>query len=125
MSRDGGRHKRFSIHEVSRMTGVPAHTLRFWEKDFGAYLRPPRTAGGQRRYSPSDVDVVEQIKHFRYEQQYTVARTIGELGRRPVDAAEIERIVDQMTSLIRRKVMEKISRRPKAKRREAGVSGGI
>ncbi len=109
MSRDSGLQKRFSINEVSRMTGVPAHTIRFWEKNFGAYLKPRRTAGRQRRYSSSDVDVIEQIRHFRYEQKYTVAGTIEELNRAPLGAAEIERIVDEMTRLVKRKVMEKIT----------------
>lgn len=109
MSRDAGRHRRFSINEVSRVTGVPAHTIRFWEKEFGTYLKPNRTVGGQRRYSSSDVDVVEQIKHYRYEQKYTVAGTIKELNRGALGAAEIESIVDQMTRLIKRKVMEKIT----------------
>ncbi len=109
MSRDGRRHRRFSINEVSRLTGVPAHTIRFWEKDFGAYLKPLRTVGGQRRYSSSDVDVIEQIRHFRYERKYTVAGTIEELDRGPLGTPEIERIVDEMTRLIKRKVMEKIT----------------
>lgn len=109
MSKDGRSHKKFSIKEVSRITGVPTHTIRFWEKDFGAHLKPLRTVGRQRRYSSSDIDVIERIRHFRYEQKYTVAGTIEKLDQGPLGAAEIERIVDQMTRLVKRKVMKKIA----------------
>ena len=109
MSRDGKKPEGISIDEASRATGVPAHTIRFWEKDFGAYLKPERTSGGQRRYSPSDIDLIERIKHFRYEQKHTVEGTIEALNRGPFSAREIENIVDEMTRLIKRKVMEKIA----------------
>jgi DNA-binding transcriptional MerR regulator len=109
MSGDGKRPKEFSINEVSRMTGVPSHTIRFWERDFGAYLHPSRTSGGQRRYSSSDVDVVEQIKHFRYYKKHTVKGTLEELNRGPLSNKEIENAVDEMARIILRKVMEKIA----------------
>ncbi len=63
------------------MTGVPAHTIRFWEKDFGMYLNPWRTKGGQRRYSTRDVEVIEKIRHLRYEKLYTIAGTVCQLKR--------------------------------------------
>ncbi len=109
MSRDGRRLRGFSINEVSQMTGVPSHTIRFWERDFGAYLHPSRTSGGQRRYSSSDVDVVEQIKHFRYCKKHTVKGTLEELNRGPLSKREIESVVDELARIIMRKVMEKIT----------------
>lgn len=71
--------KIFLIKEVSEITGVPSHTIRFWEKDFGTYLKPERTTGGQRRYSDKDIEVIEQIRRFRYEQQYTITGTINQM----------------------------------------------
>jgi DNA-binding transcriptional MerR regulator len=69
----------FSIHEVSQLTGVPAHTIRFWEKDFNAYLRPAKTLGGQRRYCQSDIEVIRRIKQLRYGQKYTIAGALKEI----------------------------------------------
>jgi MerR family transcriptional regulator, heat shock protein HspR len=71
----------FSIQEVSQITGVHAHTIRFWEKDFHEYLRPAKTPGGQRRYCMRDIDVIKRIKLLRYQDKYTIAGTINELER--------------------------------------------
>ncbi|MEW6599425.1 MAG: MerR family transcriptional regulator [Nitrospirota bacterium] len=71
----------FSIHEVSRFTGVPAHTIRFWEKDFYLYIRPAKTPGGQRRYCTRDIEIIKRIKRLRYENKYTISGTIDELER--------------------------------------------
>jgi DNA-binding transcriptional MerR regulator len=71
----------FSINEVSQITGVPAHTIRFWEKDFNEYLKPAKTPGGQRRYCARDIEIIKKIKHLRYQEKYTVAGTLKELDR--------------------------------------------
>lgn len=58
MSRTTPRHR---MRTVSRRTGVPAATLRSWERRYG-FPKPQRTASSYRLYS--DVDV-EQIAHMR------------------------------------------------------------
>src|SRR2546426_6676202 len=40
----------YKIGEVSRLTGLPAYVLRFWESEFG-FLRPQKTRGRQRKYT--------------------------------------------------------------------------
>ncbi len=92
------------------MTGVPAHTIRFWERDFGAFLRPSRTAGRQRRYGPADIEVIEKIKHLRYEEKYTVAGTVRELARDGPGGAKVDRVADEIARLVRRLVVEKMGR---------------
>jgi DNA-binding transcriptional MerR regulator len=57
--------KLFSIEEVSRQVKIPKHTLRFWEKEFEGILVPSRTQGSQRRYTRSDVAMIEEIKRLR------------------------------------------------------------
>ncbi|MFJ9575055.1 MerR family transcriptional regulator [Streptomyces sp. NPDC101191] len=45
-----------SIGEVAERTGLSVHALRFYERE-GLLVGPVhRTAGGRRRYTPSDVD---------------------------------------------------------------------
>ncbi len=50
-----------NIAALSRRTGVAPDTLRKWEQRYGV-LRPERTAGGQRRYSETDVQRVEWLR---------------------------------------------------------------
>src|ERR671930_2686191 len=51
----------YNIKAVSRLTGVPADTLRRWESRYQAII-PRRTAGGYRLYSQRDVDTILWLK---------------------------------------------------------------
>lgn len=108
----------FSIKQVSEITGVPVHTIRFWEKDFQDYLTPARTSGGHRRYNRKDIDVLNRIKQLRYEDKLTVPGAIEELAGVHGLAGKIERIVDEIAVLIKARVQAKVEterpRRPVA-----------
>ena len=62
----------FKIGEVSRILGVKAHVLRYWETEFSA-LRPQKTRTNQRLYRRRDVEVLLQIKQLLYDEGYTIA----------------------------------------------------
>jgi DNA-binding transcriptional MerR regulator len=95
----------FLIREASEITGVPAHTIRFWEKDFSTYLKPYRTDGGQRRYSLEDIEIIKKIRHFRYKEKYTIAGTINELqnNRRAIKNKDMEKMVDEIAEMIKKR----------------------
>lgn len=61
----------FRIGDVSEITGVDAHVLRFWESEFPA-LSPSKTPTGQRQYRRRDVETVLAIKRLLYEEKYTI-----------------------------------------------------
>ncbi|HTY42966.1 MAG TPA: MerR family transcriptional regulator [Thermoanaerobaculia bacterium] len=44
-----------SIADVSKRTGIPVTTLRFYERELSGLFHIRRTAGGHRRYAESDV----------------------------------------------------------------------
>ena len=50
------------INEVSKMLGVPAHTLRYWEKQFSGAIRPVTGAGNRRYYRMETVEKLRSIK---------------------------------------------------------------
>jgi DNA-binding transcriptional MerR regulator len=62
-----------TIGEVSDLTGVPIHTLRYWESEFSGYFSPLRTSGRQRRYNDEAVDRVLTIKSLLKEEKYSIA----------------------------------------------------
>jgi DNA-binding transcriptional MerR regulator len=64
--------KYFTIKEVSNLTKVKPHTLRYWESEF-KLLRPMRRESGQRRYTQKDIDTIEKIKVLLYEKKYSIA----------------------------------------------------
>lgn len=57
--------KTLSIQDMSKRSGVPTHTLRFWEKELRGIIIPERTKGGQRRYTPENLLVIEEIKSLK------------------------------------------------------------
>ena len=61
----------FTIGEVSQITQVPKHTLRYWENEF-KLLSPVRKSSGQRRYHKEDVELVFKIKDLLYNKRYTI-----------------------------------------------------
>ena len=61
------------IGDVARFLDVPAHTLRFWEKEFSFFLAPTRTTGRQRRYDDADMLRLDRIKHLLKVEGYSIA----------------------------------------------------
>lgn len=62
-----------SINEVAKRLSVPAHTLRYWEKQFPTAIRPTTGAGGRRYYRPETVTKLETIKSLLYDRGMTIA----------------------------------------------------
>ena len=62
-----------SINEVSKRLDVPAHTLRYWEKQFPTAIRPTTGAGGRRYYRNETVAKLETIKALLYDRGMTIA----------------------------------------------------
>ncbi len=62
-----------SISVAARITGVEVHTLRYWEREFEAFLGPDRTEGGQRRYRPEDIQTVFSIKRLLRDEMFSIA----------------------------------------------------
>ncbi|MGE4384726.1 MAG: MerR family transcriptional regulator [Endomicrobiaceae bacterium] len=62
--------KYLTIGEISKITQVPAYTLRYWEREF-KLLKPERHSG-LRKYSSSDVELINKIKELLYKQKFTI-----------------------------------------------------
>ena len=53
-----------AIGELSRRTGTKVQTIRYYEQ-IGLMHEAGRTAGGQRRYAPADLDRLAFVRHAR------------------------------------------------------------
>lgn len=78
MSIPGKEKGQYRIQAVSEMTGVPAATLRAWERRYGIPT-PSRTATAYRLYGDEDVAVVRRMKD------------LCERGMAPAEAARLLR----------------------------------
>ena len=63
MSKDRPKHR---IQAVADRTGVPAPTLRAWERRYG-FPRPSRTESAYRLYSDRDVELVIAMRQLTEE----------------------------------------------------------
>ena len=70
----------YSIREVSEITGVEAHVLRFWEKEF-PMLRPRRGRSGNRTYKDRDIEIVQEIRHLLWDQKFTIRGACEQLRK--------------------------------------------
>ena len=61
----------YSITEVSELTGLRPHILRYWETEFPT-LRPKKNRAGNRAYRQKDIDMILLIKKLLYEEGYTI-----------------------------------------------------
>lgn len=62
-----------SINEVSKRLSIPAHTLRYWEKQFPVAIRPTTGAGGRRYYRAETVERLVVIRDLLYKRGLTIA----------------------------------------------------
>lgn len=72
----------YRIGEVSELTGVKAHVLRYWETEF-RWMAPPKSRSKQRLYRKRDIEFVWLLKKLLWSQRYTIAgarQRIQELG---------------------------------------------
>ena len=59
----------YRIGEVSRLTGVKAHVLRYWETEF-RWMAPPKSRSKQRLYRKRDIEFVWLLKRLLWSERY-------------------------------------------------------
>ena len=62
----------YTIGEVTQLTGVPAHVLRYWEGEF-PQLKPKKSRAGNRVYQVRDLEIISRIRALLYERRFTIA----------------------------------------------------
>jgi DNA-binding transcriptional MerR regulator len=62
----------YSISEVSEMTGVKPHVLRYWETEFPT-LKPKKNRAGNRNYRAKDIRSILVIRDLLYKEKFTIS----------------------------------------------------
>lgn len=96
----------FNIAEVSRLTGVKDHVLRYWESQF-SMISPDKSRGNRRLYTKKDVESILLIKELLYKKKFSIEgarryivdlRRNGELKSALVPHVTLQ--ADQVESLV-------------------------
>ena len=85
--------RRFGIGAVSKLTGLSDHTIRVWERRYGAVVAE-RTQNGRRVFKPADVEKLGLLKTLT-DQGFSIgqiaADSLEELRERTQSLGEITR----------------------------------
>ena len=93
--------RRYSISEVSELTGVEQYVLRQWESRF-PQLKPKRTRAGRRWYAATDISIVRRIKYLLWHEGLTTEGAVKRLDQelhghgRPQTSEEALRLLDKI-----------------------------
>lgn len=72
MGREGrAQDMRYTVEEVSDLSGLKPHVLRYWESEF-EQLKPERTRNNVRQYRQKDLDLLLHIKKLVHERGFTL-----------------------------------------------------
>lgn len=101
-----------TISEVSRRTGIPISTLRFYERELSSLFHIRKTAGGHRRYGESDVERFVAVRRLTETEGLGLAevrRAVLSRGENEAVREEVERLAEggaaaagAMEALVRR-----------------------
>jgi DNA-binding transcriptional MerR regulator len=92
----------YRIGEVSRISGLEPHVLRYWESEF-PQLKPDKGTSGQRLYSKKDLDNVLLIKQLLYKDGYTISgarKKLNSHGDRDVIESVIENAKKELREIL-------------------------
>lgn len=71
MHEEGIKKLYYSIGEVSEMTDLEQHVLRYWESEFDQ-LKPRKNRAGRRVYTDEDIKMVQRVQQLLKEDKYTI-----------------------------------------------------
>jgi DNA-binding transcriptional MerR regulator len=86
----------YSITEVAEQFKVNASLIRFWEKEFD-FLKPRKTAKGNRTYTKKDIENIRLVYHLVKEKGFTLQGAKEKLKQKP--AQEINKNLEAIESL--------------------------
>jgi DNA-binding transcriptional MerR regulator len=84
----------YKIGEVSKITGVKPHVLRYWESEFRE-IKPYKSRSLQRLYRKKDIELVLRIKKLLHEDLFTISGAKKKIKDSPDKAKQMELPFDE------------------------------
>lgn len=99
MSQDKLEKKYYRIREVADMLGLPLSTLRFWEKEFPAVIRPQRNEHRTRFYTPDDVEAFQLIQYLVKDKGMRIDAAREQLARNRKGVSRRAKVIESLKSI--------------------------
>lgn len=88
----------YGIGETAEALGVPASTLRFWEKEFDM-IKPRKNGKGDRFYSKNDIAILRTIQYLTKVKGYTLQGAKSALKTNFMKEAETAAVVGTLMQI--------------------------
>ena len=89
----------YSISEVASYLDIAESNIRFWEKEFEAFIKPQRTAKGNRQFTMKDIEVLKQIKYLVKDCGMTLDGASKRLSKNRTDVETNMEIVSRLEGI--------------------------
>lgn len=94
----------YSISDVSKITDVKQHVLRYWENEFSE-LRPTKNRAGNRIYRLREVKIIFLIKRLLYQEKFTIEGAKKQLKEQlkndtDLNAVKVEATKDDVKEMV-------------------------
>ena len=87
----------YSISDVSQVTDVKQHVLRYWESEF-LELKPTKNRAGNRTFKSRDVKIIFLIKRLLYQEKFTIDGAKNKLRELIQDESKLDEIQFDQTN---------------------------
>ena len=87
----------YSISDVSQVTDVKQHVLRYWESEFPE-LKPTKNRAGNRTFKSRDVKIIFLIKRLLYQEKFTIDGAKNKLRELIQDESKLDEIQFDQTN---------------------------
>lgn len=95
----------YSIGEAAEALDESVSAIRFWTTSFEKFIKPRRTAKGNRQYTPEELETLKQIKHLLKVEGLTIE---GATKKLEAERSSVDKTVKALSSLksIREQLVE-------------------
>lgn len=90
--------KYYKISEVAEMLGIPASTLRFWERSF-TVIKPKRNDHGTRFYTRADIEKISMVHYLVKEKGLKLDAAQEMIRRNPQGTEQRHRTVARLKEI--------------------------
>lgn len=88
----------YSISEVAEMFDVSKSLIRFWETEFES-LRPYKNSKGDRRFTPKNIEQLQQIYDLVKGRGFTLKGAKQEIKQEKARAKQKEELIATLTQV--------------------------
>lgn len=92
--------KFYKISDVAEILGVPASTLRFWEKQF-TIIKPRRNAKNIRFYTPQDIETIRKVYYLVKEKGLKLDAAQEQIRHNRSNVDKRFEVIDRLKSIRR------------------------